>query len=481
MGLDGRPVHERYDALVGLLQRRLGPRHARLFARPIAVEGGREIEWWCECPGAIVDAEALAPEERAALEREHDALARDVLGLADELEGSGDPRERKAARLLRAALPEEGARRVRIGDQPVLLGWGLEPAAPAPADGTLEKPGLPLPAAPEAGSRWLGLPPPWIGLLLLAGLAPLLTSRCSLVPEPLVEAQEEAEPSELASALEARLAERDALRFELDQLRLDLEDALAACVPEAVPEPVASALPANDCDIVVAPGERPQVVFVLDASRSMLYPDDLPPGIEAEIQRRVSRGDWSALAEREHLFRSARGNRMGRARDAVGRLIAELPPAVDVGLVQFGGRRSRDCGVRNHGFFSAGQRGDLLGRVDGIAPDGGTALGSAIAEGGRLLARAGADQPAVLVILTDGGETCGKDPCATSRALKRAIPGLEIVVIDISDNPSLTCIAAATGGKVLRPDSTTELAELVESATLDALRDPRCREARARG
>ncbi len=481
VGLDGRPVHERYEALCGLLERRLGPRHARLFARPILVEGGREIEWWCESPGAVVDVEEAPPEQREALGREHAALAADVVALSEELESSADPREREAARLLRAALPTPEARRLRIGDQPVLLDWGLTSALPAGGAGVLEKPGVPLAAPASAfAHRLLGLPLPWLGLLLLAGLAPMLTSRCSLGPEPLSPAQEEPPgPSEMVIALEERLAERDALRFERDQLRVDLEDALAACPTDPPLGPMAVAPPGTECEIIVAPGQTPQVVFVLDASRSMLYPDDLPPQIEAEIARRVSRGDWSALADRERLFHSARSHRMDRARQAVGRLVAELPPEVDVGLVQFGGRRSRDCGVRNHGFFAAGQRDELLGRVDEIAPDGGTALGSAIAEGGRLLARSGAGQ-AVLVILTDGGETCGKDPCATSRALKRAIPGLEIVVIDISDNPSLTCIAAATGGTVLRPDSSMELAELVESATLDALRDPRCREA-ARG
>ncbi|MDJ0853109.1 MAG: VWA domain-containing protein [Myxococcota bacterium] len=489
VGLDGRPVHERYDVLCGLLERRLGPRHARLFARPIAVEGGREIEWWCECPGPIVDLEAAPPERRDAiateqgtpdreldtLRREHDVLARDVRGLAEELAASGDPGEREVAWLLQAALSSEGTARLAVGDQPVLVDWGLESTVPPGTAGMLEKSGVPLAArAPASTRRFPGLPLPWLAMLLLAGLAPLLTSRCTLAPAPTLEAREEPRASEIAALLDERLAERDALRSELGQLRIDLEDSLAACPAEATLEPVAAAPFGPDCEIIAAPGETPQVVFVLDASRSMLYPDDLPPGIEAEIARRVSQGDWSALTDRERLFRSARNDRMGRAREAVGRLVGGLPAAVEVGLVQFGGRRARDCGVRNHGFFAAGERDALLGRVEAIAPDGGTALGSAIAEGGRLLARSGTGR-AVLVVLTDGGETCGKDPCATSRALKRAIPELEIVVIDISDNPSLACIAAVTGGQVLRPDAPMELGELVETATLDALRDPGCR------
>ena len=61
-----------------------------------------------------------------------------------------------------------------------------------------------------------------------------------------------------------------------------------------------------------------------------------------------------------------------------------------------------------------------------------------------------------MVVVSDGGDTCGGDPCAAARAAKAVKPDLTINVIDLSggtDGGVLRCVADAGGGKVFAPSS----------------------------
>jgi len=58
-----------------------------------------------------------------------------------------------------------------------------------------------------------------------------------------------------------------------------------------------------------------------------------------------------------------------------------------------------------------------------------------------------ADDPVNMVLVTDGADSCGGDPCRVARALKRQKPGLIINVIDMSQTDRLSCVAQVTGGR----------------------------------
>src|SRR3546814_18745838 len=102
----------------------------------------------------------------------------------------------------------------------------------------------------------------------------------------------------------------------------------------------------------------------------------------------------------------------------------------------------------------------------GFSNGGGTALARASERAGKVVAN---DGESVIVVVSDGEETCHGDPCAAARALKAAKPNAIINVIDISGDGKgrqvIQCVAQATGGRVLTPQSPMDLARTLQQAT----------------
>ena len=57
-----------------------------------------------------------------------------------------------------------------------------------------------------------------------------------------------------------------------------------------------------------------------------------------------------------------------------------------------------------------------------------------------------AEDPVNVVLVSDGYDTCGGDPCAAARAVRSSHPGLRFNVIDLVGLPDLRCVAEETGG-----------------------------------
>ena len=73
-----------------------------------------------------------------------------------------------------------------------------------------------------------------------------------------------------------------------------------------------------------------------------------------------------------------------------------------------------------------------------------------------------------IVVVSDGEDTCGQDPCAAARAVKAKRPNITINVIDLGRGEGqamMHCIASATGGKVLTPNSSLDMTNKVQQAT----------------
>jgi Mg-chelatase subunit ChlD len=154
-------------------------------------------------------------------------------------------------------------------------------------------------------------------------------------------------------------------------------------------------------------------------------------------------------------------SRLDAAKRAAEAMIRGLPAGVDVGLVDFSA-----CGqVRRDRFYATPERGALVGEINAISPKQGTPLADAIRRAGAV---ASDSAPSVLVIVSDGGDSCGGDPCAVARSLKAAKPNVTINVIDLSDSPRerqvLQCIASAGGGRVLSPGDTADLTRKMKEA-----------------
>ena len=184
------------------------------------------------------------------------------------------------------------------------------------------------------------------------------------------------------------------------------------------------------CEPGWTPTERPEVLVVVDGSGSM-----------------------------KEGFPGA-SSRIGAAREAVARVVRSLHHDVVTGLVSF-----TDCTEtttpRKYGYRD---RSGLLARIRGIAPSRGTSLANSIRRAGNAAKSVG---PATVVVVSDGEDTCGGDPCAAARALKARKPLLKVNVIDLSGgrSPVLQCVADAAGGRVFAPADAEQMSREMQEAT----------------
>lgn len=214
--------------------------------------------------------------------------------------------------------------------------------------------------------------------------------------------------------------------------------------------------------------EAPELVLLLDASGSM----SLKAGVsQEEIQALVRRARAGNRDAREQLKALEGGNgndRLSAAKGAIGSMLSSLPSDMDVGLVVFG-----QCkGAENHKFFSPAERTRLMALLDGIRPMEGTPLARGIERAGSIVD--GRSVPATIVVVSDGEDSCGRDLCAAARELKAAKPKVIINVVDVNGLGEGSCMAEATGGRVLTMTSPADLPELVRKASGEQPVPPGC-------
>lgn len=164
------------------------------------------------------------------------------------------------------------------------------------------------------------------------------------------------------------------------------------------------------------------VIFVLDASNSMNIPFQGTPRIQ-----------W--------------------AKDALARLVTELPEDLPFGIVVFGHRVPKDKGAESCrdvesmlgvGVHGPDVRKQVVKRVMGLEAQGKTPLAYAL----RFAAEK-VPSPCRIVLITDGMETCGGDPVSVARDL--AAKGCVVDVVGLAVKPeeetALRELAAAGGGR----------------------------------
>lgn len=93
---------------------------------------------------------------------------------------------------------------------------------------------------------------------------------------------------------------------------------------------------------------------------------------------------------------------------------------------------------------------------------GKTALAEALEEAGKRVN--GVDRDAIILLVTDGEETCGGSPCDVALELKKRKPRLQVNVVDIMNTGAGNCIASNTGGKVFAVNNTQEFNKMMNNA-----------------
>ena len=175
----------------------------------------------------------------------------------------------------------------------------------------------------------------------------------------------------------------------------------------------------------------PEVMFILDGSGSMQQADQ------------------------------SGETKMDAAKKVLNQVVPELPPEVLTGLAAYGHRVPKDCDdVEVIIPPGSDDRTTLLNKANAIQPTGMTPISLSVTQVANLLK--GRDAETTIILISDGQETCGGDPCAVVRALKAA--GVKFILhvvgfdVDPAEKAQLDCMAVAGGGMYF---SATDAASLL--------------------
>lgn len=529
LGLHGQLAVAMHRQLATILGNRLGPRHARYLARPALNPNGGQIDWYAPLAGAVRPLSALPAEEAQGLAAQARGIESDIAQLAAKLKAEGQSAELVGRMLeLALVTPGESREHLyEVGGQPVLILWAHElegaagavdarapaaaaPAAPPPAPAAAPAPAPPAPppqtAAPVAEAAALGATGAtsaaagrtawgWLTWLLPLALALLLAflvlRACEPLPPHVVEVPGAAPPAVVADGRDALAkleSEEQALRAKLAELNRTRAADLALCLPLPQPDPLPRKAEVEPAPVPVvtvpeakvpdaaAPAKPPPAVRPPDPPPAQPKPKAQaalpPPAPPAEAKPRACNPTFAPGEEPEVVVivdgsksmdeaHFGSQSRMDLARRSIEHIVKGLPKPVDVALVEF----TTCTDVRRDKFYSAPERPALIAEVNRLTPTGGTPLARSLERAGNIVS---SDADATIVVVSDGDDTCQGDPCAVARAIKARKPRVTINVVDLSGEAgraTVQCIAKATGGKVLTPNSGADMLQKMQQAT----------------
>ena len=172
--------------------------------------------------------------------------------------------------------------------------------------------------------------------------------------------------------------------------------------------------------------------------------------------------------------------RIFEARDALRIILPQITPFRKLGLVVYGpGPRDACSNVHLRLQPTPNAARKILAEIDGVQPEGDTPLTQAAGKAAEVLSHR--ERPGVVVLVTDGRETCGGTPCDLAKRLVEESPDLTVHVIgfrvrgesfdpkSFSDGgfekggyTAARCLADQTGGLYLMAESTDELVDALQ-------------------
>ncbi len=163
-------------------------------------------------------------------------------------------------------------------------------------------------------------------------------------------------------------------------------------------------------------------------------------------------------------------SKMEAAKLVMAKLVPELAPEVAVGLTVYGHRRKGDCRDIEVAIPPGStDRDGLLAKVQSLQPMGKTPISSAILTAAGLLKTK--ENETTIVLVSDGIETCGSDPCKVAAQLKAtgAKFVMHVVGFDVGAAAAkqLQCVAKATGGKYFSANDGESLLEAMQTVSAE--------------
>jgi Ca-activated chloride channel family protein len=159
--------------------------------------------------------------------------------------------------------------------------------------------------------------------------------------------------------------------------------------------------------------------------------------------------------------------RIARVKEALELVLPRVTPVRKVGLIIYGPGPYNKCDnieLRLAPARYSTQR--IMKDINELSPAGRTPLTAAVRHAADVLSFR--EKPAVIVLLTDGEETCGGSPCQIARLLKSQGADLTIHVIGYAPKGAgdavwkSRCMAEDTGGVYVSVGTTEELVEALQ-------------------
>lgn len=165
--------------------------------------------------------------------------------------------------------------------------------------------------------------------------------------------------------------------------------------------------------------------------------------------------------------------RIVEARKAMRRMLPEITRVRKLGLIVFGPGSNDSCHSVDYRLPPAiGNAAQIIDELEKLEPDGSTPFTLAVENAASLLNYK--SKPAVVVLITDGDETCGGQPCRMAVELLKRAKAITIHVIGfkgryrfrkfpatetgIRTYTQARCLADTTGGKFITAETVDELA-----------------------
>lgn len=156
--------------------------------------------------------------------------------------------------------------------------------------------------------------------------------------------------------------------------------------------------------------------------------------------------------------------RIARVKEALAKVLPEISSLRRLGLIDYGPGPYNQCNnIKLQLEPTHGAADIIMAAVESLIPAGRTPLTAAVRQAAKVLGFPA--RPAVVVLLTDGEETCGGDPCVLARSLRAAGQHLTIHVIGYRSHSASQalqilnsrCLADTTGGHYITAETTDEL------------------------